>query len=91
MAIYFLAMYLCGASFGPVLTGRLSDYMARRAAEAAGSPVMTEVFRASGLQQAMLVIPVLSVFLALVLYAGSRTIIRDIRVQDELRHARARA
>src|SRR5258708_6687772 len=28
MAIYFLAMYLCGASFGPLLTGKLSDWMA---------------------------------------------------------------
>jgi MFS family permease len=28
MAVYFLAMYLCGASFGPLITGRLSDYLA---------------------------------------------------------------
>jgi MFS family permease len=37
MAVYFLAMYLCGASFGPLITGRLSDYLARSAAHAAGS------------------------------------------------------
>ena len=37
MAVYFMAMYLCGASFGPLLTGRLSDLMARRAADAAGA------------------------------------------------------
>jgi MFS family permease len=77
MAVYFLAMYLCGASFGPVLTGKVSDVMARRAAEAAGSPVLTEAFRAVGLQQAMFIMPVLSVLLAAVLYAGSRTISRD--------------
>lgn len=75
MAVYFMCMYLCGASFGPVLTGRLSDMMARRAA---GSGAMTEAFRATGLQQAMLIMPVLSVLLAAVLYAGSRTIAHDI-------------
>jgi MFS family permease len=77
MAIYFMCMYLCGASFGPLLTGRVSDLMARRAAVAAGSGVVTEVFRAVGLQQAMLIMPVLSMVLALVLFAGSRTIVRD--------------
>src|SRR5205085_11016209 len=70
MAVYFMAMYMCGASFGPLLTGRLSDLMARRAAEAAGSTVITEAFKATGLQQAMFIIPVLSVLLAVVLYAG---------------------
>ena len=74
MAIYFMAMYLCGASFGPLITGRLSDMMARRAATLAGSSVITEASRAAGLHQAMFVIPVLSVGLALVLYAGSRTV-----------------
>jgi MFS family permease len=73
MAIYFLAMYICGASFGPVITGWLSDFMARRAALAAGSAKVTEVFKAVGLQQAMLVIPVLSLLLGLVLWAGSRS------------------
>lgn len=91
MAIYFMAMYLCGASFGPVLTGSLSDRLARQAATAAGSPVITELFRAIGLQQAMLVIPILSIALALVLYAGSRTITADIRRQDELRYSSAGA
>jgi len=78
MAIYFFGMYMSGASFGPVLTGTLSDFFARQAASAAGSAQVTEVFRAAGLQQAMLVIPVLSVALALVLWAGSRTIGKDM-------------
>jgi MFS family permease len=79
MAIYFLAMYLCGASFGPLLTGKLSDSMARRAANAAGAASITEAFKAIGLQQAMFIIPVLSLLLALVLYGGSRTIAADMR------------
>jgi predicted MFS family arabinose efflux permease len=84
MAIYFMAMYLCGASFGPVLTGQLSDWLAHRAAVLAGSTVVTETFRAIGLQQAMLVIPVLSTALAGVLYMGSRTIASDIARRETL-------
>jgi hypothetical protein len=82
MAIYFMAMYLCGASFGPLFTGRLSDLMARRAADAAGAAAVTEAFKAVGLQQAMLVIPVLSILLAIVLYCGSRTIGADMRKRE---------
>ncbi len=83
MAIYFLAMYLCGASFGPLLTGRLSDSLARSAAHAAGSAVVGEAYRAIGLHQAMYVIPALSAALALALYAGSRTIAADMARRDE--------
>jgi predicted MFS family arabinose efflux permease len=77
MAIYFMAMYMCGASFGPLLTGRLSDFLAHRAAVQAGSATVTEALRAVGLHQAMLIIPVLSVALAVVLFAGSRTMATD--------------
>ena len=82
MAIYFMAMYLCGASFGPLLTGKVSDMMARRAADAAGSAHITEAFKAVGLQQAMLMIPVFSLLLAAVLYCGSHTIINDMRRRE---------
>ena len=76
MAVYFLAMYLCGASFGPLITGNLSDRLAERAAAAAGLAATTEAFRAIGLRQAMFVIPVLTGALALVLYAGAVTLRR---------------
>jgi hypothetical protein len=82
-----MAMYLCGASFGPLLTGRLSDLMARRAMEAAGAAKITEAFRAIGLQQAMLVIPVLSLLLGVVLYCGARTIVADMQRRDALARA----
>jgi len=82
MAIYFMAMYLCGASFGPLLTGIVSDRMARRAMEAAGASQMTEAFKAMGLQQAMVLIPVLLVALALVLFAASRTISADVEKRE---------
>ena len=84
MAIYFMAMYLCGASFGPLLTGMVSDRMARQAMEVAGATEMTEAFRAMGLQQAMVLIPVLLVALALVLLAASRTISADVAKREEM-------
>jgi MFS family permease len=78
MAVYFLIMYLGGASFGPVITGKLSDFMARRAA---GALPVTESVKAFGLQQAMQIVPVLAIGLAIVLWAGSRTIARDAQRQ----------
>jgi hypothetical protein len=52
--------------------------MAQHAAAAAGAATITEAFRAVGLQQAMLIMPALSVVLAAVLFMGSRTITADI-------------
>ena len=82
MAIYFLAMYVCGASYGPLVLGKFSDLLAHRAAAVAGSTLVTEAFRATGLQQAMLVIPMLSTALALVLYLGSRSIKTDVERKE---------
>jgi len=69
---------------GPLLTGKLSDVLAHRAAALAGSATVTETSRASGLQQAMLIIPVLCIALAFVLYMGSRTIITDIARREAI-------
>lgn len=77
MALYFLVMYLIGASWGTVVIGKLSDRLALHAAHLAGAVKITEAFKAVGLQQAMLTIPVLSIALALVLWGGSRSIVRD--------------
>jgi MFS family permease len=68
MAVYFVAMYLCGASFGPLVTGRLSDLAARYAA---GGGPLTDAARATGLHYAMYVIPVFALALAGVLWAGA--------------------
>jgi MFS family permease len=78
MALYFFAMYLLGASFGPVITGLLSDHFARRAMQAAGAVEMSEQFKAIGLHHAMYIIPTLGVALAVVLFAASRTVKKDI-------------
>jgi len=71
MAAYYLAMYLCGASFGPLVTGRLSDHFAHQAMAAGAA---AEAARAVGLHQAMHVIPALSVLLAAVLWVGARQV-----------------
>ncbi len=81
MSVYFMTLYLCGASFGPLITGSLSDHLARRAMSAAGS-MNLEAFRGVGLQQAMVVMPFLSVALAVVLYVASRTITKDSARRD---------
>jgi len=91
MALYFLVMYLLGASWGSYVIGGLSDYLAHRATRLAGLAIPSaeffktskiyEPFKAIGLQQALHAIPALSILLALVLWAGSRTIVRDIAAQ----------
>lgn len=104
MALYFAAMYLFGASLGPVGTGMISDYFTfQRGAEAGavqplpfGSLVAAEFrslvgeakgfdlaalepFRAGGLHAAMYAVPILAALLALVLFAASRTVTRDVQ------------
>ena len=90
MAVYFFAMYVLGGSLGPWGTGMLSDHFARRAMKAAGATQMTEAFKAIGLHSAMHAIPVLCLVLAVVLYAASKTVGRDmarLRAWQESRSA----
>jgi MFS family permease len=69
MAVYLMAMYLCGGAFGPLVTGRVSDFLARQAAD--GGPIL-ESARAAGLHGAMYLVPVLSIVLAGVLWTAAR-------------------
>ena len=107
MALYFFAMYVLGASMGPVGTGLASDYFTFQAASAAGAvqplpfgSIMAaefrslvgeskgfdlralEPFRAEGLHTAMYVVPILATLLALVLFAASRTVKKDVERLD---------
>ena len=81
MAVYFLAMYVLGAAFGPVATGLLSDRLTTRAARAAGvvagGTAALEPFRGAGLHAALLVVPALALLMAAVLWAASRTVNED--------------
>jgi MFS family permease len=86
MALYFFAMYVLGGSFGTSILGMLSDHYARQAMAAAGATAMSEAFRAEGLHSAFYVVPLVSLILAVVLYAGSRTIAKDMeRLQRWMR------
>jgi hypothetical protein len=53
----------------------LSDRLARRAAGGAG---LTEAARAVGLHQAMYLIPAMALVLAVVLWAGARSVRRSV-------------
>jgi MFS family permease len=67
MAAYFVVTYLGGASWGPLATGRLSDFLAHR------SGLAGEAARALGLHDAMYVVPALAVALAGVLWIAGRS------------------
>ncbi len=82
MAVYFMAMYLLGASLGPYILGLISEHYTMQAAIAAGITEFTsktlEPFRGVGLRTAMYAIPVLSTLLMFVLFAASRTVKKDV-------------
>ena len=83
MALYFFAMYLLGGSFGPVITGMLSDHFANTAMAEAGATTMTEAYKATGLHTAMYSMPIVAGLLAIVLFLGARTITRDAKKLED--------
>jgi len=92
MSLYFMAMYLLGASLGPYIIGLISDYFTQQAAQNAGVTIFTqaslEPFRAAGLHSAMYIIPVLSVLLTFVMFAASRTVAKEIeKLQSWMRES----
>ena len=72
MALYLMVTYIGGAAFGPLLTGMLSDRLARNAA---GAAAVSEAAKAIGLHQAMYVVPALALVLAAVLWRGARAML----------------
>lgn len=87
ISIYFLAMYLLGASLGPWIIGMVSDHFTQAAASAAGVTEFTaqalEPFRGVGLRSAIYAVPIISTFLMLVLFAASRTVKKDVEKINE--------
>ena len=79
VSIYFFAMYVLGASFGSTIMGALSDYFAHQAMLAAGASEMAAAFRASGLHNAMYVIPALMLLCSGSLFGAARTIHEDMK------------
>jgi MFS family permease len=78
MALYFFAFYLLGAAPAPFITGVLSDHFAKKAMLAAGANTMTEQFKGMGLHSAIYLIPLLCLLLAIVLFAASLAMPRDV-------------
>jgi predicted MFS family arabinose efflux permease len=82
MALYFFAMYVMGASLGPLGMGFLSNYFTRQAALNAGVTETTfqalRPFAAQGLHSALYIVPVLGILLSIVMFAASRTVSRDM-------------
>lgn len=82
VSLYFFAMYVLGASFGSTVMGALSDYFAHQAMLVAGATEMAESFRATGLHNAMYVIPALLLLCSGSLFGASRTIAADMRAMN---------
>ena len=94
MALYFFAMYVLGASLGPVGMGFLSSHFTRNAALAAGvtdtSFQALRPFAADGLHTALYIVPILSLLLGLMLFAASRTVAKDMaKLQHWMRETSA--
>ncbi len=89
MALYFFAMYMLGASLGPVGTGVLSDALAARAASRLGVSPLSEAARAAGLHHALFAVPALGIALAGVLLLATHTVARDRRALSEWMRADA--
>jgi MFS family permease len=86
MALFFAALYLLGGGMGPLAVGLLSDYFSNAAQLAAGAEQMNEVFKAQGLHDAMLLIPLGLLVAMLALFCASRTFVADARkMKDGLR------
>jgi MFS family permease len=88
MALYFFAMYVFGGALGPTVIGRTSDYFAQSGASAEGVVLegldkaahqkAIEPYRAQGLNSALYALPIMSLLLTGTLFAGARTVGRDV-------------
>ena len=79
MAIYFAVINIMGGALGPVVVGHLSDHYAEAAAVAAGATAMTEQFKAAGLHDAMMAVPVALFISALAVLLAARHFQADAR------------
>ncbi|MEW6461206.1 MAG: MFS transporter [Pseudomonadota bacterium] len=85
MALFFAGLYLLGGGLGPLAVGWLSDHYAQAAMQAAGASEMTEAFKAVGLHDAMLLIPVALLLTLLALLQAARCFQMDaVRMREGL-------
>lgn len=91
MALFFAGLYLLGGGLGPLVVGWLSDRSAVAAMHAAGATEMTETFKAIGLHDAMLLIPVALFLTLLALLQAARCFRKDALRMSEQLHQQAAA
>lgn len=85
MALFFAGLYLLGGGLGPLAVGWLSDHYAQAAMQAAGASEMSETFKAVGLHDAMILIPVALSLTLLALLQAARCFQRDaLRMREGL-------
>ncbi|RRV25749.1 MFS transporter [Pseudomonas sp. o96-267] len=85
MALFFAGLYLLGGGLGPLAVGWLSDHYAQAAMHAAGASEMNEAFKAVGLHDAMILIPVALFLTLLALLQAARCFQRDaLRMREGL-------
>lgn len=85
MALYFACMYVLGGSSGPTIVGALSDKFARRAMAAAGATEMTADFKAIGLHDSLVLIPVMFLITGVAMFLASTTFTKDAqKMQKEI-------
>lgn len=77
MALFFAGLYLLGGGLGPIAVGLLSDHFSQAAMLAAGASEMSETFKAVGLHDAMLLIPLALFVTMLALLQASRCFVAD--------------
>jgi len=82
VAVFFACLYLFGGGMGPMVVGLLSDHFAESAQLAAGAAEMSEVFKAQGLHDAMLLIPVALLLAMAALLVASRYFVADARAME---------
>jgi MFS family permease len=82
VALYFVAQYVLGASFGPPIMGALSDHFASAAMLEAGASQMSPAFLAIGLHAGMYVSPLLLLICSVSLFGAASTVARDMRRRE---------
>lgn len=83
VAVFFAALYLLGGAFGPLVVGYFSDRSAAAAMAAAGATEMTEQFRAIGLHDALVLVPISLLITAIAIFFAARTFPADARAMSE--------
>ena len=82
VALYFCFMYILGASVGPLGNRPPERSLCPQGHDGCGRERHDRGVQATGLHNAMYIIPILALAAAAVLFAASRTMDKDVRKQE---------